>query len=1025
MKNHIIVGLGGTGGKVMAAFRRAIYELEGTADPDNVALGYLYVDSDLRFMKGEHELWNIPGDTLYVGDARTLNIKGQNLGSTLAGIASFPNIKPWIGDTTKWSHMQASVGEGIGGQKRRLGRFIFACKAGEFVSKIKTQVKDCEEKSKTTETTFHVVAGLAGGTGSGSLVDVVALLRKEFGQLDRHRIFIYALLPDKGSTWAAPGKAYYANGYAALMELNALAVRDYQPYDLTGRGERVNLADGAVRPTKDAPPFDGCYIFDNENESGRKIQLDNGEFYQVVSGFLYQKIVAVDSHAWQDKLSRYETMENMKDDPSEGDGGKPLRSMRFAAFGIKRIMVPDREIKEYLVFRSAEQALLQSLYNHLSDQGYEDTKAPDAPPSKDTKKREALRLAWKMSEDHLNLELPIIAPSSGEPDYRPYKQEWGMAAQFVKLAKDNTPNPLQWMSALNEICKKRYDKDFRGKGVEEFFRLRGREVNQQVREIVAAVEADLFAKWSKGDWGLVSCHEALETEMEWLSQVRTENTKKLQKLKDVLGAGTNRSEVTRLLDANTREWPKVGPLSALLGKRDELLNAQAALYMESYRYSTMLLACEHAEKLITALAERLRDLHNTIGTLIALHLEVLEGSSVGSTYHGVRNHIADRCREDEDRSDLGAPVIKYYNPKDVHRFADRMFMDKETCKNFAANYRRAVVDFIGAEKGFFNFNAQADRKKVEDAATDTRAEQLVTTQHDLLVNREPSVRGVLGENVIDKLSRDLAGKPRDLKNYCKDLMGHAGTFLKWDDAQRAAKEAGLKHENDQGETAVVIPPSPDSMAFRAELEGAFREASATMGQFALIEGRRAQEIVMISLRNLFPLRYARNTVELREKYDEFLEQKNNEEERSRALMELHGEDREFAPLFPMTPGEKDIHFRPYLFLAQAAGILTKDRDPSTGLDTMVLRTRDSIPRALGPSIDDILSKTTTDVLVSIKAEAKDRISTSPSGEVSSWASNIERLIANLDNEYTSVLDPNRTKQERALRSALAMTRGNQ
>ena len=159
-------------------------------------------------------------------------------------------------------------------------------------------------------------------------------------------------------------------------------------------------------------------------------------------------------------------MENMKDDPSEGDGGKPLRSMRFASFGIKRIMVPDREIKEYLVFRSAEQALLQSLYNHLSDQGYEDTKAPDAPPSKDTKKREALRLAWKMSDDHLNLELPIIAPSPGEPDYRPYKQEWGMAAQFVKLAKDNTHNPLQWMSALNEICKKRFDKDFRGKGVE-------------------------------------------------------------------------------------------------------------------------------------------------------------------------------------------------------------------------------------------------------------------------------------------------------------------------------------------------------------------------------------------------------------------------------------------------------------------------------------------------------------------------------------------------------------------------------
>jgi C-terminal processing protease CtpA/Prc len=92
---------------------------------------------------------------------------------------------------------------------------------------------------------------------------------------------------------------------------------------------------------------------------------------------------------------------------------------------------------------------------------------------------------------------------------------------------------------------------------------------------------------------------------------------------------------------------------------------------------------------------------------------------------------------------------------------------------------------------------------------------------------------------------------------------------------------------------------------------------------------------------------------------------------------------------------------------------------------MVLRTRDSVPRALGPSVDDILSKTTTDVLMSVKTEVKDRISKSMTDEVSNWAGNIEGLIANLDKEYTSVLDPNRAKQERALRSALAMIRGNQ
>ena len=91
----------------------------------------------------------------------------------------------------------------------------------------------------------------------------------------------------------------------------------------------------------------------------------------------------------------------------------------------------------------------------------------------------------------------------------------------------------------------------------------------------------------------------------------------------------------------------------------------------------------------------------------------------------------------------------------------------------------------------------------------------------------------------------------------------------------------------------------------------------------------------------------------------------------------------------------------------------------------MLRTRNSVPRALGPSIDDILSKTTTDVLISVKTEVKDRISTNTTDEVSGWTANIEGLIVNLDKEYTSVLDPNRTKQELALRSALAMIRGDQ
>jgi hypothetical protein len=45
------------------------------------------------------------------------------------------------------------------------------------------------------DVTFHVVTGLAGGTGSGSIIDVVAQLRDVYPDSKRYPILTYALLP--------------------------------------------------------------------------------------------------------------------------------------------------------------------------------------------------------------------------------------------------------------------------------------------------------------------------------------------------------------------------------------------------------------------------------------------------------------------------------------------------------------------------------------------------------------------------------------------------------------------------------------------------------------------------------------------------------------------------------------------------------------------------------------------------------------------------------------------------------------
>jgi len=159
--------------------------------------------------------------------ASQLLITDANLTARLDNLDSYPGLKHWLGSPQEWRDILNSiVGATLGGQKRRLGRFLFACKADKYREQVQTQVK-LVQQGGMTEVTFHVVVGLAGGTGSGSVIDAVAQLRDLYPDSKRYRILIYALLPDAypHPNWDTGN--YHANGFAALTELNAMSVGAY------------------------------------------------------------------------------------------------------------------------------------------------------------------------------------------------------------------------------------------------------------------------------------------------------------------------------------------------------------------------------------------------------------------------------------------------------------------------------------------------------------------------------------------------------------------------------------------------------------------------------------------------------------------------------------------------------------------------------------------------------------------------------------------------------------------------------
>ncbi len=298
MNNHLIIGLGGTGGRIIRAFRKAIFQEFRNQKPEGVAVGYLYVDSSGEMMELEDPSWKVLGTSVQLGKNSQLRIRGTDLPSVLENINNFPGIKPWLGDKNTWKEILNSiVTEVLGGQKRRLGRFLFANNVRQFNTQLGEVVRGVQKESGTTGVTFHVCCGLAGGTGSGCLIDVISQMRDTFNDPREFRIIIYALLPDKPHQGWDTGN-YHANGYAALTELNALSVGRYFPYDLTGQKGRLKMQD----------PFNGCFIFGNENENGLTVDVEK-ELPNIVADFLYQKIVAIKDVAHWDTLRRMENAE--------------------------------------------------------------------------------------------------------------------------------------------------------------------------------------------------------------------------------------------------------------------------------------------------------------------------------------------------------------------------------------------------------------------------------------------------------------------------------------------------------------------------------------------------------------------------------------------------------------------------------------------------------------------------------------------------------------------------------------------
>ena len=497
--NHILVGLGGTGGKILKAFKMRMFEeFPDAKDRDKQPVALLYVDSTDEMMGIGRPDFRVMGLDASFTKNEFLYIKDVDVVKILDNIDNYPSVKGIVNNVSAVKTAIGSLGQAAG-QKRRAGRLLFAANAIAYVNALKNAYGRCDAISHNAEkTNIHIFAGLCGGTGSGAIVDAIVQTRKAFPEAI---ISVYAMIPEMNLPKANMDQGrYYQNGYAALNELNALQAGRFLPHDVTGAGKEAKLFTEKVKGVAD-----GLTLYSNVNENGLTVNSLN-ELPKIVSDYIYARVFLINSDdEVNGDIIRAYTFENMDDFALEydetknagADGQIPVaRTKKINSFGIKRVMYPELRVLKHITYTIGESVLYQFKYNHWrEDMGYVNEEI-----NKDYREiyfNENNLSKWLLDYKHLTLEHKILQT---DKDYPRFNEYWHDKATVYAEDAKNADCPL---NELDSIMGDFFEKQFRGNGVVEFYKGKERAIPEIAKEIRRTIEHELFEKWKVGDISII------------------------------------------------------------------------------------------------------------------------------------------------------------------------------------------------------------------------------------------------------------------------------------------------------------------------------------------------------------------------------------------------------------------------------------------------------------------------------------------------------------------------------------------
>lgn len=895
--NHILVGLGGTGGKILRAFKMRMFEEFPTSDErKKQPVSLLYVDSTDEMMPKDGRPrpdFRVMGQDASFTNNEFLNIKAVDVEYILDHIGNYPSVKGIVENVGAVKSAIGSLGQAAG-QKRRAGRLLFAANAVGYVNSLKDAYFRAQEISGTSNnTTIYLFAGLSGGTGSGSVVDAVVQTRKTFPDA---KILVFAMIPERNLPKSDMDQGrYYQNGYAAMNELNALQTGRWAPQDVTGR-DLINLYSDRTKGVAD-----GLTVYSNVNENGLTIN-SLAELPKIVSDYAFARIFYVnDEDEVNSDILRAYNFENMDDFALEfdeaantgADGRIPVaRTKKINSFGIKRIIYPELRVLKHITYTLGESVLYQFKFNNWREnQGFINEER-----NKDYR-REYLskenQQKWMLDLEHLTLEKKILESDTDYPSFNDYWHD--KAIGYAEEAK-KSDNPL---NELDNILADFYSIHFREDGVDGFYAAKDRVIPEMAKEVRRNIEHGLFEKWETGDISIVELQRVSRLLIERIGEIRTEIETALREEAD------NFKEIDNDRMANVEEWSRLGILQRMIGTGAKRYAEHQGILTDYYTSKTRQAALEFAKKLAAKVSIEIGKLDADVSAF---------GQKISEAIDETEKLVTAQRKINKGLEDMRGAIIEVSEDEAMAEFEVDVKIDKIDMPNIARQLRQAILP----DTEFVSFGELANNISIDDIkdAFDLKLTEIVRTKHNEKADAE---KKVLGLNILTQLRQQLKTDD-DIKAFATKIVQQSGVYLKLNNDQIQLhlrnNEGNLSPTNPASinkKAILVTIPSPDEneglKRFADKLEEAFKNSfNQSTARTTITINRnspRKDELSIVTVSYCFPMRAIDWMTPYRKLYENFLHTGNpNTDAGNAILLHSEGNGSQFPSLFAVENAEE-------------------------------------------------------------------------------------------------------------------------